>query len=124
MSATSIDLAKSAPDKAVAMSGDIAELKRFADDNPAIDSALKDAFTAVMADRSLLGTKTFWVTLLTPVVGFVVSYYGLGLDGSTVGAITTVTGTAAAWVMRYVTKTPVASVLPTSSVAPVQGTTP
>lgn len=81
--------------------------------DPDLRSAVLAAFTGLMSgDKSLLGTRTFWAALITPIVGALAARYAVGLDGATVGAIATVLTSGAMIVMRTVTQAPVTSVLP------------
>lgn len=61
--------------------------------------------------KTLLTSMTFWASIFTPLVAFLVSYYGLHLDGATTGAITTVLTTVAMMVARVVTKQPITGVV-------------
>lgn len=80
--------------------------------DPELRDDIVNGLIAAVTNKSLLGTKTFWVSLLTPVVGYVITYYGVGLDGATSGVIVSVLASLAMMVMRYVTVGPVSGVLP------------
>lgn len=108
MSATTLDQ----PKPAIINASTGRDILTAAENDPALKADLTQGFLAVLANRSLLGTKTFWVTLLTPFIAFGIAYFGLGLDSDTCGKIAAGLTSVAAWVMRYVTKTSVASVLP------------
>lgn len=87
-------------------------------DDPGLRGAVLQAFDAALGgDKSMLQSKTFWAALFTPIVGGLAARYAAGLDGATVGAITTVLTSAAMIAMRAITNSRVTSVLP-------QGTTP
>lgn len=84
--------------------------------DPVIRDAILSAFTALLTgDKALFQTRTFWAALITPVVGFLAACYAAGLDGATVGAITTVMVSGAMIVMRSITKAPVTGVVVAAS---------
>lgn len=84
--------------------------------DPGLRTAILSAFTGLLSgDKSLLGTKTFWAALITPVVGTIVSRYFVGLDDATVAGIDTFLEMAAMVGMRYITKTPVTGIVTPAS---------
>jgi len=108
MSITSTDVPKLAITNANT-SGDIVRAAKI---DPVLLNDLLTGLMSALADKSLLGSKTFWVSIFTPVISWAVTYFALGLDGTTCGLIASVAASLAMMVMRYLTKTPVTSVLP------------
>lgn len=85
-------------------------------DDPGLRSSVLGAFDAILGgDKALLQTKTFWAAIFTPIVGALAARYAAGLDGATVGAITTVLTSAAMIAMRTLSKTPVTGVVTPAS---------
>lgn len=84
-------------------------------DKSLMDIVLSGLGALTGGDKSLLGTKTFWAAIFTPVVGALTARYAAGLDGATVGAITTVLTSAAMIAMRYITKAPVTGIVTPAS---------
>lgn len=84
-------------------------------DKGLMNTVLSGIGALAAGDKSLLGTKTFWAAILTPIVGALAARYAAGLDGATVGAITTVLTSAAMIAMRYVTKAPVTGIVAPAS---------
>lgn len=110
--------AKAITDDAISKSETTNQLVSKAMVDPVVMDTLLNQLLSVVGDRSLLGTQTFWVTLLTPVLtygaGYLAKYLGAPLDPVTIGIVATALGTLAAWTMkRYFNSTvPVTSVLP------------
>ena len=86
-------------------------------DDRGLRNTVLQAFDALAAgDKSMLGTRTFWAAILTPIVT-IVGGRVFHLDNDTTMTIATALTSIAMIGMRAVTKTAVTSVLP-------QGTTP
>jgi hypothetical protein len=100
------------PSQLVGAATDVPDLATKAFNSPALQAALIRLATQFMADRSLLGTKTFWVTFLTPLIVGFGAHVGFSIDEATSAELAAGTVTVAAWIMRYVSKTSVTSVLP------------
>lgn len=84
--------------------------------DPSLTSTILSGVTGLLGgDKSMLQSKTFWAAILTPIVGALAARYAAGLDGATVGAITTVLTSAAMIAMRWVTKTPVTGIVTPAS---------
>lgn len=115
MSTPTTEVAK--PD--IVQAASAGDIVRAAKVDPTLKADLLNGLLAAIKDKSLIGTRTFWVTLLTPAVSYVATRYvvpavGITLDEATCAEIATGLTVLASWAMRYVTKTPVASVLPAS----------
>ena len=110
MSTTTTD----APKLAITNANTAGDILRAAANDKDLQNDLFNGLSAIAANKSLLGSKTFWATFLTPLVTWIVGYFALGIDGTTIGAIASGLGFLVAAGMRYITKTPVASVLPTA----------
>ena len=103
------------PDQLVADAKGLYSLGQKAITSPELQTALTTLVSQFVANRSLLGTKTFWVTLISPLVSGAVAHFGFQLDDATVGEISTGTVMVAAWIMRRISGTPVQNILPSSS---------
>lgn len=88
---------------------------RAAEADPALKSVLIQGLTSLLTNQSLIGTRTFWVALVTPFISFGVARLGFGLDETTCAEIAAGIVSVAMVVMRTITKTPVTSVLPTTT---------
>lgn len=82
-------------------------------DDPAVRSSVLNAFTT-LAGTSFIGSKTVWVSILTPVIAALVAHFGLKLDEATTAEIAAGLTTLASLIMRAVTKQPITSVFPTT----------
>lgn len=80
--------------------------------DPGLRTAILSAFTGLLTgDKSMLQSKTFWAAIITPIVGWLVTRYAIGLDPTTVGAIDTVLEMAAMVGMRAITNAPVTGII-------------
>jgi hypothetical protein len=88
--------------------------------DPVVLNTLLTTLLSLVGDRSLLGTKTFWVTLLTPLVtwgaGLLAQRLGVSIDSGTIGGVACILGALAAWIMKryFNSGARVTSVLPQS----------
>lgn len=102
-----------APNDAITAARSVADLAVAMSASPALKAAILAAAGQLLAGggKALLTSKSFWAALVTPVITFVVTYYGFNLDGATVGALTTLATSGMAILMRIVTKTPISGVV-------------
>jgi hypothetical protein len=109
-----------APKPAVQAANSPADVVRAMRVDPDLSKIVLNGVGAVLAgNKSLLGTRSFWVNTLTPLVTWGVTKYALELDADTQVIVVGALGAAVAAGMRWITKAPVTSVLPAALTAPV-----
>jgi hypothetical protein len=107
-------VAANTPKASITAANTSADVVRAMIDDPAIRSSILNAFTTILGNKSLVGSKTTWIAILVPVVMSLSAHFGLAVDqAAAVDVVGLIMGVAMI-VMRWITKTPVASLLPSS----------
>ena len=75
--------------------------------------ALDPALATQLESKPLLASKTPWGTLAAGVIAWISSRYGFGFDETTCGLLSGVAVLIGSYVMRALTKQPIAGVLTT-----------
>ena len=72
-----------------------------------IDPALAQQLTG----KALLASRSPWGVLLSAIVGWLVTHYGLGWSDDTVASVVGLIILGASYGMRYITRTPITSII-------------
>lgn len=73
-----------------------------------IDPALAQQFSG----KALLASRSPWGVLISAILGWLVTHYGLGWSDDTVAIVDGLIILASSYGMRYITRAPITSVMP------------